>query len=76
MSRGALTSRFDANKIVQVGQADLDKFPTGTSIKFAQYSLVRSPRGTVFLLVDDKKRGFTSQEALRKIGVNPEDLIS
>ena len=76
LSKGALTSRFDINKIVQVNEADLDKFPTGSPIKFPQYSLVRSPRGTVFLLVDDKKRGFTSQEALRKMGVNPEEVIS
>ena len=76
LSKGALTSRFDVNKIIQVNEADLEKFPTGSPIKFPQYSLVRSPRGTVFLLVDDKKRGFTSQEALRKMGVNPEEVIS
>lgn len=76
LTKGALTSRFDINKIIQVNQSDLDKFPTGSPIKFPQYSLVRSPRGTVFLLVDDKKRGFVSQEALRKIGVNPEEVIN
>ncbi|HOZ56335.1 MAG TPA: hypothetical protein PLH29_03865 [bacterium] len=75
LTRGALTSRFDINKIIQVNEADLEKFPTGAPIKYPQYSLVRSPRGTVFLLVDDKKRGFTNQEALRKIGVNPEEII-
>ncbi|MCX6796291.1 MAG: hypothetical protein NTW06_02215 [Candidatus Falkowbacteria bacterium] len=75
ITRGALTSRFDVNKIVTVNSADLDKFPTGVPIKFSQYSLVRSPRGTVFLLVDDQRRGFASREALRKIGVNPEEII-
>lgn len=75
LTKGALTSRFDLDKIVLVNSADLDKFPTGASIKFPQYALVKSPRGTVFLLVDDKKRGFTSQEALRKFGANPEEIV-
>ncbi len=76
LSKGALTSRYDPNKIVSVAQSDLDKYPTGDPIKFAQYSLVRSPRGTVYLLVDDTRRGFNSQEALRMIGINPEEIVN
>jgi hypothetical protein len=76
LSRGALTSRFDPNKIVQVSKTDLEKYTVGLPIKFPQYSVVRSPRGTVFLIVDDKKRGFTSSEAFRKIGFNPEEVIN
>ena len=76
MSRGALTSRFDINKIVPVNKSVLDKYTTGSPIKFPQYSLIRSPRGTVFLLVDDKRRGFASSEAFRKIGYNPEEIIN
>ncbi len=76
LTEGALTSRFDIKKIVIVPQSELDKYLTGAPIKFPQYSIVRSPRGTVYLLVDDQKRGFTSKEALRKIGVNPEEIIS
>lgn len=75
LSRSALTSRYDLSKIIQVDKSDLDKYPTGAPIKFAQYSILRSPRGTIFLLVDDTRRGFTSQEAFRKIGFNPEEII-
>lgn len=74
LTKGALTSRYDINKIISVQKADLDKYETGVPIKFSQYSLIRSPRGTIFLLVDDKKRGFTSQEAFRQIGFNPEEV--
>lgn len=74
-SKGALTSRFDQNKIITVKKSDLDKYATGAPIKFPQYSLIRSPRGTIFLLVDDKRRGFTSGEAFRKIGFNPEEIL-
>jgi len=75
LTKGALTSRFDPNKIVQVNKSDLEKYPIGAAIKFPQYSLVRSPRGTVFLIIDDIRRGFASGEALRKIGINPEEII-
>lgn len=76
LSRGALTSRYDIKKIIQVNKVDLEKYPIGPPIKFAQYSILRSPRGTVFLLVDDTRRGFASQEAFRKIGFNPEEIIN
>lgn len=75
VSKGALTSRYDINKIIMVNKSDLDKYEKGAPIKFPQYSLVRSPRGTIFLLVDDKKRGFTSGEAFRKIGFNPDEVM-
>lgn len=75
LTRGALTSRYDINKVVQVNKSELEKYPTGAPIKFPQYSLIRSPRGTVFLLVDDKRRGIASGEAFRKIGFNPEEII-
>jgi len=75
LTRGALTSRFDINKIITVNKTDLDKYATGAPIKFPQYSLIRSPAGTIFLLVDDKRRGFADSEAFRKIGFNPEEVV-
>lgn len=75
-TRSALISRFDENKIIIVNKADLDAYPKGAPIKFSNYSLVRSPRGTIFLLVDDKRRGFATSEAFRKIGYNPEEVMS
>jgi len=74
-SRGALTSRYDENKIIIVKKADLDAYEKGAPIKFPNYSLIRSPRGTIFLLVDDKRRGFSSGEAFRQIGFNPEEVM-
>ena len=76
LSKAALASRFDINKIIKINKSDLDKYETGAPIKFAQYSLIRSPRGTIFLLVDDKKRGFTSMAAFRKIGFNPTEVVN
>lgn len=75
-TKGALTSRYDPNKIITVSKSDLLKYPIGNPIKFSQYSLVRSPRGTVFLIIDDMRRGFASGDALRLIGINPEEIIN
>ena len=74
-SRGALSSRFDANKILTVTKSDLENYPIGDPIKYAQYSLLRSPRGTIYLLVDDKRRGFNSAEAFRKVGYHPDEIV-
>lgn len=75
LTRGALTTRYDANKIITVDASVLAQYPTGDGLKFPQYSLIRSPRGTIFLIVDDTRRGFASGEAFRKIGYNPEEII-
>lgn len=75
VSKTALISRYDPNRIIQVTQNELDKYETGAPIKFANYSLLRNPRGTVFLLVDDTIRGITSYEVFRAIGFNPEEVI-
>jgi len=76
LSRGALTSRYDINKVITVGKSILDSYPKGQGIKFPQYAVVRSPRGTIFLIVDDKKRGFADGEAFRKVGINPEEVVN
>lgn len=76
-TRGALVSRFDPKKIIPINnKAELDKYPTGAPIKFAQYSIVRTPDKKLYLLVDDKKRLFASDEAFRKIGYNPSEIIN
>lgn len=74
-SRGALVSRFNTSKIVVVRAEDLESYPEGTPIKFQQYALVQAPSGAVYLLVDDKRRGFTSQQAFAKMGFNRQEVI-
>ena len=75
LSKSALTSRFDEKKIIEVSKGDLDAYEKGAPIKFPNYSLVRSPGGHLFLLVDDNRRGFADGEAFRKIGFNPEEIM-
>ncbi|MDD5527715.1 MAG: hypothetical protein PHO56_01935 [Patescibacteria group bacterium] len=75
-SPSVLASRFNINKIITVEKADMDKFGTSTPIRFSNYSLIRSPRGTVYLLVDDQKRGFTSKAVFKKFGYNPAEVVA
>jgi hypothetical protein len=73
-SKGALTTRYDLNKIVIASKSDLDGYEKGAPIKFPQYALVRSPRGTIFLIVGDSRRGFASTKAFKNTGFNPEEV--
>ncbi len=75
LSKSALTSRFNLNKIIIVEKSDIDKYEEGDPIKYPNYSLLRSPGGHVYLIVDDNRRGFASNEAFRKIGYNPAEII-
>ncbi|MFA4845877.1 MAG: hypothetical protein WC654_04940, partial [Patescibacteria group bacterium] len=74
-SRAAFFSRFNVNTVVAVSGTTLEQYPVGDPISFANYSLLRSPGGTVYLLVDDTRRGFTSQEAFRSLGFNPDEIV-
>ncbi len=70
LSRGS-----SPDDVVHVNRTELLKYDEGTPIKFANYSFLRSPRGTVYLLVGDTLRGFASREALRRVGVNPAEIV-
>ncbi len=74
-SRAALLTRFNESAIVPVDATALAVFPVGKAISLPNYSLLRSPRGTVYLLVDETLRGIASQEAFRAIGFNPDEIL-
>lgn len=67
-------SRFRPEQIVTVTSNELDKYPTGAQIKFANYSLVQTPDQQIYLLVDKEKRPFANSETYKKLGFNPAEL--
>lgn len=75
LSRSALTSRFDENKILRVQSVDLASYVKGGPLKFPQYSIVITPNGSIYLLVDNKKRKIINDEAFKHLGYNPEELM-
>jgi len=75
-SRGALYSRYDPKNILIIkNKSELNQYPTGKPIKYAQYSLLRSSDNSVYLLVDDKLRHIANEEVFRTIGFNHEEII-
>lgn len=73
-SKSALRSRVDPSRVIPAGDAVLASFEEGAPIRFAEYSLVRAPSGTVYLLVRDAKRPIESMPVFRSIGFNPEEI--
>ena len=73
-SRTAFYSRFNPETVISVSPSTLEKYPIGLAISFPNYSLLRSPGGTVYLIVDDARRGFASQQALRSLGFSAEEI--
>ncbi len=74
-SRAAFYSRFNPASVVPINASMIERYDIGKPISFPNYSLLRSPRGTVYLIVDDFRRGFTSQEAFRAIGYSPDEIV-
>ncbi len=75
LTYSAFISRYSPEKLILVSRSDLDNYEIGPPIKFPDYSLLRSPRGTVYLLVGDLRRGFASSEVFKTIGINPEEIV-
>jgi hypothetical protein len=76
-SQAALSSRFDIKKVISVNSSVLNAYEQGEAIKFPNYSLVKIFfNEKMYLLVDDEKREIVSDEVFKKIGFNPEELIS
>lgn len=75
LSYSAFISRYSPEKLIAVSASELENYETGTPIKFPDYSLLRSPGGTVYLIVGETRRGFASSEVFKTIGINPEEII-
>jgi hypothetical protein len=73
-SPAVLYSRFSPSKVVNVSANDILAYPIGPEIKFANYSLLQSPKGTIYLIVDDEKRGFASADIFRKLGFSRSEV--
>ncbi len=73
-SKAVLVSRFDPTTIRKVSKLDLEKYPKGASLRFPNYTLVTDQLQNRYLLVNDEKRRFESQEVFARLGFNPEEL--
>ncbi len=75
LSKSALVSRYSLNKIIIVDSSELESYEKGDPISLPNYSIVRSPDKSLYLIIGDQKRKFESQEVFKKFGFNPEEII-
>lgn len=75
LTKSALISRYNLDKIIIVNQSELQSYEKGEPISLPNYSIVESPDKSLYLIVGDKKRKFASQEAFKNFGFNPEEII-
>ena len=76
LSWGALISRYDTNRIITIDSEELFAYDKGAPIKYPNYSLLRSSSGQIYLIVDDKKRKFETDEIFRHFGFHPDEIIN
>lgn len=73
-SLSVAASHYDLRKAIPATGSELGAYEPGTEFVFPEYSLIRSPRGTVFLIIDGQKRGIPSREVFRSLGFHPEEV--
>ncbi len=75
-SMSVLASRYNPDRAIVVSTSNLNAYTEGAPIKFSNYSIIMSPDGKLYLLVDNKKRLFSSNEAFKKLGFNVEEIMN
>ncbi len=75
LSKSALVSRYNLNKIIIVDSSELESYEKGDPISLPNYSIVRAPDKSLYLIIGDQKRKFESQDVFKKFGFNPEEII-
>jgi hypothetical protein len=70
----AFASRFHPSQIVKVSSEELQNYPLGDEIKFANYSIVQTPDKKIYLLVNKEKKQIISTTVFKKIGFNSEEI--
>lgn len=73
-TKTALITRSDPKLAVKVNELDLQKYQIGPEIAFPNYSLLRTDTST-YLLDYDTLRPFASNDVVRALGFNPDELV-
>jgi hypothetical protein len=74
MNKASFISRYSESSVLPVEPSDLAIFPIGTPISIPNYSIVRSPSGMLFMLIDTVKHPIASTAVFKTIGYNPGEV--
>ncbi len=74
-SQAVLESMVDVKKIIEASDTELAAYPDGDQVKFPKYSLLRTPDGSVYLLVSNGKRKFSNRAAFDRFGFMDDDIL-
>lgn len=74
-SPSVLTSQYKWSEVVATTDIALGRYPDGSPVGYREGSLVRTPNGTVWVVSDGKRRGFTSAEAFIGLGYKWSNVV-
>lgn len=72
---GAFLSRYSFNRVVNVPNDHLLVYDLGKEIKYANYSLLKTPSGGIYLLADDYKRPIAGMNVFKQAGWSREEVV-
>lgn len=73
-SQTVLISRADPKMVITVPDSELSNYPVGPELNFPNYSILKSG-STTYLLDYDILRPFASDEVVRQLGYNPQEIM-
>lgn len=74
-SLGALVANYSLNQVLPAASSDLAKYEDGPSIHYPDGIGVMAPNGGVYLIVNGEKRGVGSPKVLKRLGLQPEEIV-
>jgi D-alanyl-D-alanine endopeptidase (penicillin-binding protein 7) len=73
-NKSALITRADPKMIITIPDIQLDNYENGAEITLPNYSILRTPQA-IYLLDYDTLRPFESEEVVKKLGFNPQEIV-
>lgn len=74
-NKTSLTSRYPLEQILQVSVEVAEGYPKGDPISFAEFSLVQTPGGEIYLLADLQRRLIIDQQTFRLLGFTIDEVV-
>ncbi len=71
----ALITRADPKMVVTVPESELSNYTEGAEISFPNYSILKTASNNYYLLDYDILRPFASEDTVRKLGYNPQEIV-
>lgn len=74
-SDDVLLSMVDPDKVLEISDTDISAYPEGDKMRFPKFSIVKTEKDEMYLIVSNGRRLIDGQDVFKKFGFMTDDVI-